>query len=277
MANRPRSRGRSTSRQRNGEETRKAIRNIAVVLVLVGVVAFFYFRSVLSQRSLDEETACPSKVESVTVLLVDVTDPMNTPQRQDFRNQLDKLLGQISRYEKLVVVKVDPVGDNLLAPVITRCNPGSARDVTDLDGNPQKLERQHQELFVEPMTKAFEGLMVASGAARSPVIESVQSVALSEFQKSDLEEGERRLILASDLLQNTDRISFYSGLPDPKEFVKSQTFQRVRTNLEGVEVELWMIQRDDSKQTQPNALHQFWEFIIDEQGGQVTRVYRVSG
>jgi hypothetical protein len=213
----------------------------------------------------------------VTVLLVDVTDPMNTPQRQDFRNQLEKLLRQIDRYEKLVVVKVDPVGDTLLAPVITRCNPGSARDVTNIDGNPQKLERQHQELFIEPMTKAFEGLMVASGAARSPVMESVQSVALSEFQKGDLDEGERRLILASDLLQNTDRANFYEGLPDPKAFVKTQTFQRVRTNLKGVEVELWMLQRDDSKQTQPNALHEFWEYIINEQGGQVTRVYRVSG
>lgn len=277
MANRSRPRGRSTSRQRRGDETKKAIRNILVVLALVGVVAFFYFRSVLSQRPLDEETACPSDVDGVTVLLVDVTDPMNTPQRQDFRNQLDKLLGQIGRYEKLVVVKVDPVGSSLLAPVITRCNPGSARDVTDVDGNPQKLERQHRELFIQPMTEAFEGLMVASGAARSPVMESVQSVALSEFQKSGVDDGERRLILASDLLQNTDRVSFYEGLPNPKEFVKTQAFQRVSTDLSGVDVELWLLQRDDSQQTQPNALHEFWDYFINEQGGQVTRVYRVSG
>jgi hypothetical protein len=277
MANRPRTRGRSTSSQRKGDETRKAIRNILIVLALVGVVAFFYFRSVLSQRSVDEETACPSEVDGVTVLLVDVTDPMNTPQRQDFRNQLDKLLGQIDRYEKLVVVKVDPVGDSLLAPIITRCNPGSAKDVTDVDGNPQKLERQHREQFVEPMTKAFEGLMVASGAARSPVMESVQSVALSEFQKSGVDDKKRTLILASDLLQNTDRVSFYGGLPNPRDFVPTQAFQRVSTDLSGVEVELWMLQRDDSQETQPNALHEFWEYIINQQGGQVTRVYRVSG
>jgi hypothetical protein len=276
VANRPRSRGRSASRQRRGNETKKAIRNIVVVLTLVSVVAFFYFRSVLSQRSLDED-ACPSKVDAVTVLLVDVTDQMNTPQRQDFRNQLEKLLRQIDRYEKLVVVKVDPVGDSLLVPIITRCNPGSARDVTEIDGNPAKLERQHQEQFIEPMTTAFEGLAVASGAARSPVLESVQSVALSEFQKSDLDGGERRLILASDLLQHTDRVNFYEGLPDPKAFLKSQNFQRVSTDLKGVEVELWMLQRDDSKQTQPNALHEFWEYIINAQGGKVTRVYRVSG
>ena len=108
-------------------------------------------------------------------------------------------------------------------------------------------------------------------------MESVQSVALSELQKSGAGDEERTLILASDLLQNTDRVSFYDGLPDPKEFVKTQAFQRVRTDLSGVKVELWMLQRDDSRKTQPNALHEFWEHIINEQGGQVTRVYRVSG
>lgn len=277
MARKPRRVSRSRARQQRDGETKKAIRNIALVLALVGLVAFFYFRSVLAQRPLDEETACPSDVEGVTVVLVDVTDPMNTPQRQDFRNQLDRLLDEVKRYEKLVIVKVDPVGDSLLAPVITRCNPGSAADVTDVDGNPKKLEKQHQELFVEPMKKAFESLVVASGADRSPVMESVQSVSLSEFQKTGVEGKDRRLIVASDLLQNTDAISFYKGLPDPAEFVKTQAFQRVRTDLSDVDVELWMLQRDDSGETQPRALPELWERVIDEQKGRVTRVYRVSG
>ena len=255
----------------------KAIRNIAIVLALVGLVAFFYFRAVLSQRALDEETACPSDPSGVTVLLVDVTDKMNTAQRQDFRNQLDRLLEQIGRYEKLVVVKVDPIGNSLLAPVITRCNPGSAADVTEVDGNPKKLEKLHQERFLAPMKGAFEGLMEESDADRSPIMESVQSVALSELQKPELASKNKRLILASDLLQNTERVSFYDGLPHPVEFVKSQAFHRISTDLSKVNVELWMVQRDDSNQTQPRALPEFWERLIDEQGGRVSRVYRVSG
>lgn len=277
MTERRRPPRRSAARQRKGEETGKALRNIAIVLALVGVVAVFYFRAVLAQRELDPVTGCPAELDGATVLLVDVTDPMNTPQRQDFRNQLDKLLGQIKRYEALAVVKVDPVADALLAPVMTRCNPGSGRDVTDVDGNPQKLEKQHRKTFVQPMSRAFEGLMVASGATRSPILESVQSVALSNFQQSGIAGKPKRLIIASDLLQNTERVSFYKGLPDPKVFVKSQAFQRVRTDLSGVEVELWMLQRDDSNQTQPRTLPDFWEYIITEQGGRVTRVYRVSG
>lgn len=277
MAKRERRGRRSAASQRKTDQSIKAWRNIAIAVILVGAVGFLYFRSVLSNRTLDEETLCPSQIDRVTAVLVDVTDPMNTPQRQDFRNQLDRLLGQIERYEKLVIVKVDPVGESLLAPVITRCNPGSGADVSEVDGNPTKLDRIHREQFVEPMEQAFDTLMEASSADRSPVMESVQSVALSEFQKAGYEDAEKRLIVASDLLQNTDRVSFYKGLPDAIQFVGTQNFHRVSTDLSGVEVELWMLQRDDSSQTQPIALPTFWERIIGEQGGQVTRVYRVSG
>ena len=277
MAKRERRGRRSAARERRSQESSKAWRNIAIVVVLVGTVGFFYVQSVLGNRTLDDETLCPSQIERVTAVLVDVTDPMNTPQRQDFRNQLDRLLGQIERYEKLIIVKVDPVGESLLVPIITRCNPGSGADVSEVDGNPKKLQRMHQEGFVEPMETAFDTLMEASSADRSPVMESVQSIALSEFQKAGLEGAEKRLIIASDLLQNTDRVSFYRGLPDAAEFIQNQNFHRVSTDLSGVEVELWMLQRDDSSQTQPIALPTFWERIIGEQGGQVTRVYRVSG
>lgn len=272
MARRPT----AAERRRRGDAT-KAFRNIAIVVLLVGVVAFIYFRSVLSHRSLDDVTLCPSQPDSLTVLLVDVTDPMNLPQRQDFLNQLDKLTDQIPRYGKLVIAKVDPVSDRLLVPIITRCNPGSGKDVSEVDGNPQKLERLNQEKYLAPLKSAFDKLTSASGADRSPILESIQSINLTELQRETNAGVEKRLIVASDLLQNTAEISFYKGLPEPKDLISSQPFSRVRTDLRGIDVELWMLQRSDSTSTQPRALPNLWEKLIDEQGGRLGRVYTVSG
>lgn len=135
----------TASQKRKQADTAAAVRNIAIVVGLLTVIGIFWFRSVLSHRPLDSETMCPTQLTSVTVLLVDVTDPMNLAQRQDFANQLDRLVDEIPRYGKLVIAKVDPVSDRLLAPVITRCNPGSASDTSDINGNPQRLEKLHQE------------------------------------------------------------------------------------------------------------------------------------
>ena len=269
----------TAAKRRKRDESLSALRNIAFVIAVLGVIGFFYFKAVLSHRALDKITLCPAQPDSVTVLLVDVTDPMNLPQRQDFLNQLDKLVGQVPRYGKLVIAKVDPVSDRLLAPVITRCNPGSSQDdgVSEIDGNPAKLNAMRSQQFVEPVRAAFDQLMTASDAPHSPILESIQSINLTELQRAGEKAGGRKLIVASDLLQNTTDTSFYKGLPDPDAFINSAAFDRVRTDLRGTDVELWMLQRNDSKRTQPRELPDLWEKIIGAQGGRLMRVYTVSG
>lgn len=267
----------SAAKIRKRDDAFRAARNIAVVVLLAGAVAFFYIQTIANHRNLNEETLCPAQPESLTVLLVDVTDPLNLPQRQDFLNQLDRLTDQIPRYGELTIAKVDPVSDRLLEPIITRCNPGSARDENDVSGNPQKLDQMRKERFVEPIRGVYQKLLDASAADRSPILESIQSVNLTEFQRPQTGDVPKRLIVASDLLQNTTAISFYKSLPDPYEFTATQQFNRVRTDLRGIEVELWMLQRDDSNQTQPRALPNLWEQLIGKQGGRLTRVYNVSG
>lgn len=266
----------TAAQRRKAAERFTAIRNIVIVIAVSGVLGFLYWRASLSHKALDERTLCPAEPTSLTVLLVDVTDPMNLPQRQDFLNQLDRLSASIPRYGKLIITKVDPVSDRLLVPIVTRCNPGTGEDETEFSGNPKRIEKLHREQYEAPLKAAFEKVLTASGAQRSPILESIQSVALTELQRSD-PTLPKRLIIASDLLQNTDAISFYGSLPDPGAFTASQAFNRVRTDLRGVTIELWMLQRGDSATTQPRALPDLWDMIISRQGGTLSRVYTVSG
>lgn len=246
---------------------------IAGVLALAG--AYAYVNS--SIRSLDEVTLCPSTPDSITVLLVDVTDPMNLAQRQDFINQLIRLKNTIPRFGKLIVAKVDATSDDLLKPLISRCNPGTASDVNSATGDKATVQKQWDEGFDKPLTDAFDLIASASPADQSPILESIQSVALTELQRPGQDNIPKRLIVASDLLQNTGAISFYGGTPDGRAFVDSPAFRRVRTNLRDVEVELWMLERSDSATTQPRALADLWTQIINAEGGDIQRIYNVSG
>jgi hypothetical protein len=269
--------GRSSRARRKTKETRQAWVYLIIAIVVFGLIAAAYVSARRANRTLDTATLCPSEVSSVTVLLVDVTDPMNLPQRQDFLNQLERLRNSIPRYGKLVVMKVDPISDRLLEPIMTRCSPGTARDVSEMTGNKSGVQRKWDEEFRKPLDRAFTQLLSASGAERSPILESIQSANLTYLEPIDESVTSRRLIIASDLLQNTDAISFYGQLPDPADLTASQAFSRVRTDLRGVNVELWMLQRGDSGQTQPRNLPDLWDRIISTQGGEMTRLYTVSG
>lgn len=273
----PKTNRRSATAARAAQETQKGWLKIVGVVVAVGLIGFAYVGVMNSTKPLDDETLCPTSPSSVTVLLVDVTDPMTTAQKQDFRNQLNRLRSAIPRYGQLIITKVDSSSSELLRPVIVRCNPGTADDVNDLTGNPSGVQKSHDEQFVAPLDLAFDSLTRASAADRSPIFESVQSVALTELAKSEVSGVPRKLVLVSDLLQNTETISFYSGLPAQDELIGSAPFRRVRTDLSGLDVEIWMLERSDANQTQPRALIELWDAAITAQGGNVTRGYNVSG
>ena len=263
--------------KRRDKERLKGLFQIGIVIVAIGAASGVYLAATESQRSLDSKTLCSQDPSSVTVLLVDVTDPMNLPQQQDFLNQLTKLKNSIPRFGQLTVMRVDSTGRTLLTPIITRCSPGTASDTDSIKGNPQKLQKQWDSGFSGPLDDAFKSIVRASGAEQSPIMESVQSVALTEFQKPGRDDIPKRLVIASDLLQNTQGVSFYKQLPTPDGFVQSEAFRRVRTDLRGIDVELWQLQRLDASRTQPRSLSELWERAIAEQGGTTTRIYNVSG
>lgn len=276
MAKRP-VRRQTAAAQRAQAQSRAGIFKFAIGALVVGAVTATWLSVSNSQRDLNPETLCPAEPASITVLLVDLTDPLNVPQGQDFNNQLAHLRNSIPRYGKLVVAKVDATSTKLISPVIVRCNPGTAASVNEGTGNPAEVQRQHDEKFVAPLDEAFRVIAQASGADQSPIFESVQSIALTELLAPGAKDAKRKIVLVSDLLQNTRDITFYSDLPTPEEFTSSPAFRKVRTDLQGVEVELWMLERGDAAQTQPRALVDLWDHAISKQGGSVVRAYNVSG
>ena len=267
----------SRADRRRKTQSQSGAAKFVVALVVIALIAAAYVIVVRSSRGLNPITLCPERPDTITVLIVDVTDPMNLAQQQDFQNQLVRLKNSIPRYGQLSVVRVDATSTDLLRPVITRCNPGTSADTDQFRGNPVKLQRQWDDGFDKPLIAAFQGIVKASGAEQSPIIESIQSVALTELQKPGTEGVKKNLVIASDLLQNTAAISFYGGLPDQESFIKSEAFARARTDLRGIDVELWQLQRNDAGTTQPRALSELWERMLDHQGGSVSRIYNVSG
>src|SRR5437763_12481997 len=97
------------------------------VLVALGALYTYVNRQ---QVQLNEETLCPvGGPQTLTVILIDRTDPLTVVQREALRNRLDDIKNEIGRYGGIAVYSVGPIGEELLRPEVPLlCNPGRGKD-----------------------------------------------------------------------------------------------------------------------------------------------------
>ena len=67
------------AKRRVEASNKSAYYKIGAVATVVSALGFVYFQAAKDRRTLDKVTLCPADPISLTVLLVDVTDPLNLP------------------------------------------------------------------------------------------------------------------------------------------------------------------------------------------------------
>lgn len=106
-------------------------------------------------------------------------------------------------------------------------------------------------------------------ARRAPIMESLQALVsetpllVEEANRSD--QRPRRVIIVSDMLQNSEVVSFYRG-QEWSDFEASRDFSRMGRNLFDVSVEILRLPRDEPAIRDPGAIDHFWVRYFDAQG-----------
>ena len=209
------------------------------------------------------------------VLLVDKTDPLTFTQKAAFQVRLRELIEKRTPpgYLLSVFVLGESFQDNA-RPLVELCNPGDGSDRSPLTANPAHLRRRYEERFIAPLMAEADALQAATPAKTSPIFEMLQLVGINAFQSRGVK-GERRLIVMSDMLQNTAQFSMYSGPSDFGAFASSDYGRRVQAQLAGVEVELDILVDTPALQTRRHL--KFWEDWFDRAGARIVRVDPLEG
>lgn len=269
---------RSVRKKHKRAQDRLGIALIVLVTLAVagGGTGYFYLQQ--TRVALEETTLCPKDgAHTLTVVLVDRTDPLTTIQQAALRQRLEEIKDGIAQYGALQIYSVEPIGETLLRPVVDLCNPGRGADIDPAIGNPRLVEQLWRERFATPVEALLDDLVKADEADSSPIMESIQSIAVSTLRSKAVEEIPKRLIIASDMLQHTAENSQYAGGLDFQEFRKSAYYRRLQADLRGVEVEIIYIRRDTRRAAQGKAHVQFWRDYIGDLGGALTRVVALEG
>src|SRR3546814_5040552 len=109
--------------KQQGREAARRRGIVIILLVLVAVAgiggAYWYVDS--GRVALDKVTYCPQDgAHSLTVVLLDRTDPLTTVQRAALRGRLEEVKQAVPRYGALTIYSVGPIGAALLRPVVDR-------------------------------------------------------------------------------------------------------------------------------------------------------------
>ena len=248
-------------------------------LALTLAVALIYFGC--GSVRLDDHL-CPVGEEPLrtTVLLLDTSDPLTPKLHEELERLVGELTGArgsgkpgflVAPGEALVVYEL-PRDLSGIEPVIRVCNPGGDPDDWDVKDSLTQGKvialRQWQN-FLDAVERLFEQTE-SPPHARSPILEALGVIVprhVTSQRSSAAEAKPVHLILYSDLLQHSEYLSHYGTYPSPEE-VKSN-LRHLRTDLSGVEVSLYRLERSADADWQTTDHYYWWTKLIQEFGGNV--------
>lgn len=259
---------RRSKRQRR--MARQAYINFALVIAAIAGVAYFMTR--MQPAPYDETTLCmiSEELPPHTAIILDKTDEYTSIQSDLISAVIRRTGDKLAVGERLTLFELDAKGQFDPRGELTLCNPGRGDQVNPLFRNPKKMEELYANRFEAPLDAVLVDLVEPKEAPSSPILEAIARLAQTENFSTDA--PSRRIVIVSDMLQNSDTFTAYGGgvaLPEsipPAIDTADAILRRFGDNLRGTEMEIRLIPRDRKVDMQRGALKNYWNEVFDELG-----------
>jgi hypothetical protein len=239
---------------------------VALSLGLLSLGAYFYFTTTRPPL-LDRALLCPvDGPRSVTVVLLDSTDEIPDVGKREIKTILLDMAETLPAYGLLDLRLLDPkmAGGRV---IFSKCNPGDGAGLSEYTGNPRLAKKRWMEGFRQPLEDALEVGFRPAPEKTSPIIETVQRIAVDRFSGRAAEEIPKSLVLVSDMIEHEPDYSQYVGDLSYSRFKTSRAYKRLQTDLHGAEVSIYYIQRVTARPISSTDHIRFWsEWIRDNKG-----------
>lgn len=240
-------------RRSRGTEVLKLAGLSSALMIAAGGLGYLTWES-MGKATADEFGCFAEEAQRQTVVLVDVSEPkFNEEQTRSLQRYFDQLYNGLGFNERVSVVTTaeDQVG-SIPKPRFHVC--GQAVNAEQLaavnagEANAGFLAKQKQRLYEKMYAPAVQQVLLPSTESKekqryqSPMLEMIQGVR----RFHPLRAGDR-LVVISDLIQNSDSVQFCrtaNDMPPFSIFAKRAVYSRLKPqSLEGIEVEVLMVQR----------------------------------
>jgi hypothetical protein len=234
---------------------------IAAVLVIVGIAFLFIYQKANGPKL--DDRSCPAIIARSTAIVIDRSD--DTPSQT-----LDEIVARTKRFvaegaqegELVSLFEISGASRTSLKPVFSGCVP--QRDGNDLYENRRKIQRTFSDRFAKPLEAALATKPVRSDS--SPISEAVIDLSASQY----LSAPANRLIVFSDMLQNSDNATLY-GCTAAKAAISEFRSRRAgaieRPTFRNTAVELNVIPREGIGAETVKCRDGFWAWFFGDNEG----------
>ena len=253
------------SRRRRQKQMRLAIMNIVAAVAIVALAA--YAMMSIQPPEYDEMTLCFEDVDTPphTAIILDKTDEYSVEEAEFIAALIRRESDRLDVGERLTLFELDERGEFNPRGEFSLCNPGRGSQVNPLFQNPEKIEERYTELFEAPLQDVLDDLVTPKEAPASPILEAIARLSQTENFSRDVDD--RRLVVVSDMLQNSDIFSAYSSQPLPDSGdISIMVEDRFGDELRGVDLEVRLIPRKGRADQQRGELRDFWDDVLSDLG-----------
>ena len=260
------------SRRRRRQQRQAMINFAMVIAIIAGVI---YIAYTVRPAPFDEDTLClvSETLPPHTAIIIDKTDEYSETQADLIAAVIRRTRERLEVGERITLFELDAKGQFDPRGELSMCNPGRGDQVNPMFRNPKQMEDRYEELFAKPMEVVLADLVVPKEAPNSPIMEALARLAQTEAFSDRA--PRRRVVLISDMLQNSDVFSAYGGggsmpenMPDWRDTADAIT-RKFGTSMNGVELEIRLIPRDRYVDLQRGALKEYWNNVLGDLGVEV--------
>jgi len=247
---------------------------LAFALLAAGV--YVYATAARAPR-LDHVSLCPiDGPRSVTVLLLDSTDDIPDIAKHEIRTTLLDMAEALPTYGLLDMRLLDPRVPGGRG-IFSRCNPGDGSGLSEYTANPRLAKKRWLEGFRQPLEEALDAGFRPAPGKTSPIMETVQRIAVDRFSGHAAEDISKSLILVSDMLEHEPDYSQYQGDLSYGRYKASRAYRRLQTDLHGAEVTIYYVQRLTGRPISSADHIRFWAEWIRDNNGRLKQASKLQG
>lgn len=248
---------RSSRRRTDGGGLSLVLGGIALGLLGAGAIGSVIAFQILRQEQPVDELLCPanSLPSSHTIILVDQTSTFTNTQIATVRNAILQERDALPVRGRLTLLYLDPDQPTEPRQIFTRCNPGTAADTDPWLADPERVQRNWQRQFEAPLDVALSELTQPTDSDTSPIIQTLRGLEWRpDFGR---EQPGRRLVVVSDMLENSELHSLYldrafSGLEN------SSSASAIFPEFSGVVVHVRLLRSENTISYQDEQFEAFW-------------------